>query len=274
MSARAKLNSIFNRPFLRHFIPIVNKVITFWRHFTWTSTKWNPNTNRFELFEKGRLIHVDISPYWACTTKLLRDTVQRINLGSFKINRGDIVVDIGAGTGTEALIFSEDVGVDGKVFAIEAHPETYLSLRELVEKGRYANIIPFQMAIGNKRGEVFIENQSEHEKNAVSFESDHEESLVTEMMTLDDFVKMNNIQRIDFLKVNIEGAEKYMLEGMKESVQIVKTAAISCHDFLIGDQNLTIMAEVRVFFELNGFKVLHVPSSHPVMNSWLYMVKN
>lgn len=272
MSVKAKLSAVFNRPIFCYFIPLVNKVLTKWRRQVWTTTRWDEQTRRFELYESKALINVDVVPAWMCSRDYLRKTLFRINLQGLKLKEGDVVVDIGSGTGTESLIFSDIVGAAGRVFAIEAHPVTFSSLKQLVSKGGYMNILPFQLAIGNKEGDVWIDDQSAHEKNAISM--DHlagQDVFGVRMLTLDEFVRVNGISKIDFLKVNIEGAEEWMLEGMQDSIHIIQNAAISCHDFLSNDGETRIMTEVRTFFEKSGFIVAHYPNAHPVMNSWLYM---
>lgn len=45
---------------------------------------------------------------------------------------GDVIIDIGAGVGTETLIYSMMTGKNGKVFAIEAHPATSRSLKLMI----------------------------------------------------------------------------------------------------------------------------------------------
>ncbi len=274
MSYRAKLNSVFSGSLFRPLIPMVNRLITAIKRNTTTSTSWDSLTKRYYIREKGVLIHVDTIPYWACSKAYLRSAVFRINLVGIQIHENATIVDIGAGTGTEAVVFSDLVSKNGKVYAIEAHPETYYSLEQLVSKGKYDNVVPCQMAIGNKEGVVFIDSLEDHEKNSVlNGEVDNGTSTPVRMMSLDEFVSLNGIKEIDFLKVNIEGAEMLMIEGMKESVHIIKNAAISCHDFLKNDVDMPIMSAVRAFFEENGFKVNHYPHEHPVMNSWLYMTK-
>jgi FkbM family methyltransferase len=274
MSVSARLNLLLNPPQLRFLIPFVNVIITILKRGVWTRTKWNATTSRFELYQNGRLIHVDVFPYFGCTYQRLRENVLRVNLDSIEIKSGGTVVDIGAGTGTESLVFSADVGKQGKVFAIEAHPDTFFSLNELVSKGEYCNIFPFQLALGSSKGRAFINNQKNHETNSVSFQSSIGiPGIEVQMTTLDDFVQLNNIERIDFLKVNIEGAERFILRGMQNSIHCIQSAAISCHDFLNDDKEMTITNEVRFFFEEHGFKVWQNSHSHPVLNSWLYMIR-
>ena len=273
MGKKDQLNKIFNNSILRPFLPIANKILTRFRRGVWTSLHYNRATNRYELYENGKLINVDKIPAWLSSYSYLKSTLFRINLKTFGIDTDGIILDIGAGTGTEAIVFSEMVGPNGKVFAIEAHPETFFSLKTTMEKGNYKNVFPCQVAIGGKNGFIYIQNQSNHEKNAVSKE-ESDDSFKVSLITVDDFVEKHNIKRIEFLKVNIEGAELDMIEGMANSIHIIKKAAISCHDFLSNDKSMPIMNKIRSYFEQNGFTVTHIPNQHPVMNSWLYIEKN
>lgn len=274
MSVKAKLSTYFHRPGMNIFIPVVNFVLTLLRRKVLTKMVKNKLNGRYELYQGGQLIHVDTVPGWLLSDDYLKSIVMKFNLRCFQLSLGDVVVDIGAGTGTEAIIFSKMIGPDGRVHAIECHPETFKSLETLIIKGGYSNIQAHQWAIGNENGTVWFQDEYAHQKNALMDQvSSQDKSISVPMRTLDQFVFENGIDRIDFLKVNIEGAELHMLEGMEQSVSIIKTAAISCHDFIEGDHGYFIMSSVRDFFEKKGFRVIHLPAEHPVVNSWLYMIK-
>jgi FkbM family methyltransferase len=275
MSVKSKLSHYFNRPLRRRFIPVVNFILTLLRRNVLTKIVLNQQNSRYELYEGKKLIHVDVVPGWLLSKAYLKSIVMKVNLRYFALKPGHVVVDVGAGTGTEAIVYADLVGVEGQVFAIESHPETFRSLQTLIVKGGYSNIEAHQVAIGNDNGAVWLQNQHAHQKNALMEEPDIEERAVSvEMRTLDQFVLDNKIKQIDFLKVNIEGAELQMLDGMKQSIHIIRAAAVSCHDFIGNDNQFPIMNEVRNFFISHGFKVMHVPEAHPVANSWLYMMKD
>jgi FkbM family methyltransferase len=275
MSVKSKLSHYFNRPLRRRFIPVVNFILTLLRRNVLTKIVLNQQNSRYELYEGKKLIHVDVVPGWLLSRAYLKSIVMKVNLRYFALKPGHVVVDVGAGTGTEAIVYADLVGVEGQVFAIESHPETFRSLQTLIVKGGYSNIEAHQVAIGNDNGAVWLQNQHAHQKNALMEEPDIEERAVSvEMRTLDQFVLDNKIKQIDFLKVNIEGAELQMLEGMKQSIHIIRAAAVSCHDFIENDNQFPIMNEVRNFFISHGFNVMHVPEAHPVANSWLYMMKD
>jgi len=254
---------------------VVNFILTLLRRNVLTKIVLNQQNSRYELYEGKKLIHVDVVPGWLLSRAYLKSIVMKVNLRYFALKPGHVVVDVGAGTGTEAIVYADLVGVEGQVFAIESHPETFRSLQTLIVKGGYSNIEAHQVAIGNDNGAVWLQNQHAHQKNALMEEPDIEERAVSvEMRTLDQFVLDNKIKQIDFLKVNIEGAELQMLEGMKQSIHIIRAAAVSCHDFIENDNQFPIMNEVRNFFISHGFNVMHVPEAHPVANSWLYMMKD
>jgi FkbM family methyltransferase len=275
MSVKSKLSHYFNRPLRRRFIPVVNFILTLLRRNVLTKIVLNQQNSRYELYEGKKLIHVDVVPGWLLSRAYLKSIVMKVNLRYFALKPGHVVVDVGAGTGTEAIVYADLVGVEGQVFAIESHPETFRSLQTLIVKGGYSNIEAHQVAIGNDNGAVWLQNQHAHQKNALMEEPDIEERAVSvEMRTLDQFVLDNKIKQIDFLKVNIEGAELQMLDGMKQSIHIIRAAAVSCHDFIENDNQFPIMNEVRNFFISHGFNVMHVPEAHPVANSWLYMMKD
>lgn len=274
MSYKSKLDQIFNRSVLRGLIPLVNFILTFIRRGVRTQIRKNGLSNRYQLYEGGRLIHVDIIPGWLLSESYLKKAVEKINLKYFNLSEGHVVVDIGAGTGTEAVIYSNIVGTTGQVHAIESHPETFKSLHILATEGGYENIRTHHWAVGNKNSTVWIQKEMVHQKNAfMQFSESKNNTISIEMKTLDQFVIDQNIGRIDFLKVNIEGAELQMLEGMKDCISIIQSAAISCHDFIDGDSVFPIMESVRMFFEKNGFQVIHSSDEHPALNSWLYMIR-
>ncbi|HEV8512375.1 MAG TPA: FkbM family methyltransferase, partial [Cyclobacteriaceae bacterium] len=90
----------------------------------------------------------------------------------------------------------------------------------------------------------------------------------------DQLVKENKIERIDFLKSNIEGAEQYLIEGMSESIGMIRNMCISCHDFRQvyhnhGEFYMT-KEKVKSFLEANGFEVTVRQSGNRVIDDYLY----
>ena len=89
MGKKDQLNKIFNNGILRPFLPIANKILTRIRRGVWTSLLYNSVTNRYELYENGKLINVDKIPAWLTSYSYLKSTLFRINL---KTTDGIIVI--------------------------------------------------------------------------------------------------------------------------------------------------------------------------------------
>ena len=142
---------------------------------------------------------------------------------------GDTIFDIGAGIGLETYFFSKMVGDIGKVIAIEAHPITFKCLSNLCLHNDLRNVIPLNYAIWDKKMKIQIDNPFHHFSSRVNFES---KRITVDGKTIDDVVEELHISFIDFLKMNIEGAEINAIQGMKKAVRKIKYICISCHDFL------------------------------------------
>jgi FkbM family methyltransferase len=138
---------------------------------------------------------------------------------------GDVVVEIGAGVGTETFDLAEMVGQSGIVVAVEAHLQSYLQLTHDLP----GNVQPLRVAVTAEPGKVWITDGSMPMRNHTVEEED--DGLQPVMgVTLDAITA--RLERIDFLKVNIEGAEVGALTGGPATLAKTSHAVISCHDFL------------------------------------------
>jgi len=145
---------------------------------------------------------------------------------------GDVIVDIGAGLGSETPVFSQAVGPAGRVLAVEAHPTTFRHLKSSCKWNRLHNVTPCSRAISDRRREVYIEDNDNHEGNAVTSESDPGRMLgPISAVSLDELCAEHGIGHIDFLKMNIEGAERLAIRGMTRMIQRTRHVCIACHDF-------------------------------------------
>jgi FkbM family methyltransferase len=187
-----------------------------------------------------------------------------------------VIIDVGAGVGTETLIYSMMTGKNGKVFAIEAHPETFRSLKLMIETNSIDNVVCSNVAVSDKNAKVLIENRDNRDANRiVAGGTNTQESNrgFVEAVSLDDYVKSSNIEKINFLKMNIEGAELHAIKGMTESIKKIDHIAISCHDFFI-EGSTEIKKAVTEFLASNNFKIISVPATgHIVKDSWIYASK-
>ena len=141
---------------------------------------------------------------------------------------GDVVVDVGAGSGLETLPFSRRVGANGRVIAIEAHPLMFRCLQAVCHLNGLSNVTAVHAAVAAADHDVMISDTSNYQANTTM--TGH--GVHVPGRTLDSIVASLGIDRIDLLKMNIEGAERAAIEGMQRTIRITRHVAIGCHDFL------------------------------------------
>ncbi|MBW2042295.1 MAG: FkbM family methyltransferase [Deltaproteobacteria bacterium] len=128
---------------------------------------------------------------------------------------GMVAVDIGANVGYHALWIAQHVGIDGAVWAFEPEPGNYKALMRNIRLNHLSNIFPVQKAIGAKSGSNWLYVSKSHNGNhsicQPLFNNRH--LIPIDMATLDDFFPPS--QRIDLIKMDIEGAEGLALAGMQ-----------------------------------------------------------
>jgi FkbM family methyltransferase len=176
----------------------------------------------------------------------------------YQPEEGDVIVDVGAGKGEDAIAFSKAVGPKGKVLAIEAHPATFQCLRLFCEENQLDNVIPLNFAIADKPGSLSMSTSANWQESSVV--AANEEDLVSvSSITLDDLLSAHGIKRIGLLKMNIEGAEADAIKGMKEAMSMSRALSISCHDFranLGHGESFRTKALVEEIVLAAGFKIV------------------
>jgi FkbM family methyltransferase len=185
---------------------------------------------------------------------------------------GDVVFDVGAGVGDTALLFSELVGERGRVVAIEAHPETFAWLVSLCRLNDLKNVTPLQVAVSDHEGEALISDE-ESLSNTVLDGKKSEVGIAVQARCLDKIALELGVEKIDFLKMNIEGAERLALCGMEEMIHKTRHVCISCHDFMAdrgGSDQMRTKAFVSDFLTAHGFSLATRDTGADSIRSYVY----
>lgn len=144
-----------------------------------------------------------------------------------------VFLDIGSNMGYCSLLMSRAVGEDGRVFAIEPSERDFLRLVDNVNLNRLSNVNVYRLAVSDKIGRVNISIATE-ERSALNtlgteFSNKGIEKVQTEevdSVTLDAFVEEEEIDRIDVIKMDIEGSELKALNGARNTIERHRPALI------------------------------------------------
>jgi FkbM family methyltransferase len=170
---------------------------------------------------------------------------------------GDVVMDVGAGLGAVLFALRTKVGPSGHVYGFEAHPATFAKLHQLCELNGWCNVDIVETAIVDRSKRVAISDCESYEAANLFSLGAHEVNGIT----LDEFVSQRSISHIDYLYMNIEGAERLAIQGMDRVARITDHVCISCHDFLGTDFGRT-NEQVRTWLEAQGFRLRNPRIDH------------
>jgi FkbM family methyltransferase len=138
-----------------------------------------------------------------------------------------VFVDIGANVGKYTIRMAKQIGNRGSVIAIEADPENYEALTENIRINKLENVHAFNVACWNKEEDLRFNMCPMGKKGDSSIKSEVSGRAVTvHGTTLDNILKGLGIKEVDVVKIDVEGAEKEVLLGMKETVSSSNTIEV------------------------------------------------
>lgn len=160
-----------------------------------------------------------------------------------------IAIDIGANLGYYALLEASKVK---KVYAIEPVKISFNTLNKSIKLNRYKNIKTYNLAIGNQSGiqDIIISHKINWstmvdldiviDKYKQSFNEFYKDTKKIETLTLDNFVKINKIGRVDFIRMDVEGYEVEIIRGADYIFNLMPIGSfltIEFHSILFKDRD-------------------------------------
>lgn len=183
-------------------------------------------------------------------------------LRHYEPREGDVIVDVGAGRGEDTFAFSNAVGKSGRVIAIEAHPLSFAMLKRFCQLNGLENVTALHYALMDVEGSCqVLESKSSWAENEVRVGRDA--GIRVPATTLGRIFQQESLYNVAFLKMNIEGAERYALPGMSSVMQRLGQICVACHDFRgeHGDgERFRTRSYVERFLTDHGFEVSTRPN--------------
>jgi len=143
-----------------------------------------------------------------------------------------VIIDAGANIGLASIFFANKFP-DAVIYALEPEVSNYAILEKNVSK--YPNIRPFKTALWNQNKQVSLVNPDCGHWGFTTLDSDstkHKRVSLVDAVTLDAFMDKINFERIDVLKIDIEGAEKEVFESSYNWIGKVRIIMAELHDGL------------------------------------------
>jgi len=133
------------------------------------------------------------------------------------ITGGMTVIDVGAHAGYYTLIAARAVGDKGRVFAFEPEPSNYKLICKNIQLNNYRNVIPVQKAVTNITGPMKLFLAEDTGGHSIVSDNPRQRAILVDSTTLDDFFAAR-VQPIHIIKIDVEGAENTVLQGMSRLI--------------------------------------------------------
>lgn len=272
-----KILQLLNKKEWVWFLSPIITVMYLIKGMGWVKVKYHTSFRAW-AFKVDGIVYLSPGPGWVYSFGYLNGLLDSTYCKFYRVKEGDCVIDLGAGLGEETAVFAQLVGTTGKVFALEANPVVCKALRYLSESNKFTQVHVSNVAISSKEGVVEIEDNLDiyvgNTVNAAGVQATQGKCFIVSAISLDKFVELNEIEKVDLLKVNIEGAEQFLIQGLKESLPKFKIIAISCHDFRFHNNGesefYATKNKVIKFMVENGFEVKVNITGHPVNDYIVY----
>lgn len=140
---------------------------------------------------------------------------------------GDTVIDLGAYSALTSIAFAKVVGPSGRVVALEPDPSNYKASQQNIAANRRVNRIDnitlVPAAISDRRGTLQLSSEGAMGSSFASIVGKHRGRIVdVECLTFHSLIERENLSKVDFVKMDIEGAELVTVLGSKDFIEVYR----------------------------------------------------
>jgi FkbM family methyltransferase len=186
-----------------------------------------------------------------------------------KLQKAKVVFDVGANIGGTTLLFAHK-NPHAHIFSFEPHPVTYQKLQTNTRLNAFNKIHLVNKGLGTvkeiKKLYEVIDNNAGMNR-IMPGENSYPFTLV-EIITLDDFCREFNISFIDFIKIDVEGFEYFVLLGGKNIIQQSHPVVyLELYDHGLKKNGYSASALISLLFDMGYNYILNAYTLSPIEES-------
>jgi FkbM family methyltransferase len=137
------------------------------------------------------------------------------------------VLDIGANIGYTAYVFAAVIKPPAKVYAFEPDQASFSTLEEMIRRKKLVGTVEvFNMAVGSADGSLEFwhneEHSADHRVATAQFKTSrpsNEQITTVTVTSVDNFVAARALRNISFIKMDVQGYELAVCEGMRQTIE-------------------------------------------------------
>lgn len=169
------------------------------------------------------------------------------------IKNDSVIIDAGANIGIFSL-FASHLAPKGKIYSFEPIESIFGILnKNIISNNLQDSIFVYNLALGDEKGrtEMMVQDNNMGGGNIIldsdflkGRESNYHKKESIEMTTIDNFIKENNVEKVDFIKIDTEGYEKQIIQGARNTIKEF-SPVISCSAYHLKDDKTKIPELVK-----------------------------
>lgn len=173
------------------------------------------------------------------------------------VRPGDVVVDGGSNVGFFSLVAAMRLNGSGRVISFEPNPRTFGLLRQNVAHNHLESIVRVEeKALTSSNGTFeFTASTDEPMRSSLVVDAGPTKKTIrVSGVRLDDYVKAHNLDSVDIIKLDLEGAEPLAIEGMAKSLLSARLLVFEVNGPLLSRLGVEPLRFVRRVIEVGSFK--------------------
>lgn len=178
------------------------------------------------------------------------------------MKEGDVILDVGANLGEITLNAAKIAGEKGRVFSFEPGKKNYEKLSRNLALNNFNQITVSDCALGDRtgKGKEVVREIHNSGMNAVNYSEGGDFSIVT----LDHFMSVNPVEKIDLIKIDTEGFEMNVVKGAEKTLGKYHPVLFVevCDDNL--RRNNASAKELITYISRSGYDITNAQTGSPV----------
>ena len=152
-----------------------------------------------------------------------------------KVQEGMVIYDIGGSIGMYTIPFAKKVGKTGKVFVFEPTNKGIESIKQNLTINNIDNVVAYPYAISDNTSEANFyvrpdkETHSLFEKTTAPSKTGEQKTIKVKVFTIDDLIEKNLSLPPNFIKIDTEGAEIKVLDGINKTYDSLDLIFVEIH---------------------------------------------
>jgi FkbM family methyltransferase len=175
------------------------------------------------------------------------------------VERGATVFDLGANVGFFSILSARLVGPEGRVEAFEPVPASAAAVRAHAALNGLSNVHVHEAAVSDRRGSTRLWLARERSQAHLAdrgVRQDADQAITVPLIALDDEIEAGRLPVPSVLKIDVEGSEIAVLEGLRRT--------LATHDLVVICELHETNAEVLELVTESGYQVENLEGPTPV----------